>query len=279
MVVENSVSTVAKVRETEINRYLEIRPKTGAGIERIPGVEFDSRCEVRTSAPPADAGTAGHFDSPEISLRHHSDVACLPRQIALQGGVALPATYRHNAKPRLRNPGLLDWSPEFVAADYSARPVPGRFFYLDNRYRGHFGHALTEQISQLWGWQRAKERYPDLRALVFEQARLSLRGLEYTLLEAGGISRDKVYVASEPIEVETLVVASQMFSMPEFVHPEIVHTYQAVGDALEEADRLGACPAASSAPAGAVGRVTTATRSKRPSPMPASRWSTPRTIR
>ena len=244
VVVENTVDTVAKVRETEMDRYLEHRPETGARIDRIPGVEFDSRCEVRSSAAPDSApDLPDHFEALEMSLREHSGVTCLPRQIALQGGVAIPATFRHHAKARLRNAGLLDWAPDFVRRPaYTARPVDGRFFYLDNRYRGHFGHALTDQISQLWGWQRAKDRYPDLRALLFDRSGYPFADWEYTLLEAGGIARDDVYIATEPIEVETLLVASQMFSMPDFVHPEIGHTYQSVGDALEADSGLDACP-------------------------------------
>ncbi|HET9422060.1 MAG TPA: glycosyltransferase 61 family protein [Nocardioides sp.] len=240
VVVENTVDTVAKVRDTEMDRYLALRPEAGERIDSIAGVDFESRCEVRSSAGPGSApDLPHHIEALELSLRQHSGVTCLPRQIALQGDVVIPATFRHHAKERLRNAGLLDWAPDFARRPaYDARPLPGRFFYLDNRYRGHFGHALTDQISQLWGWQRAKDRFPDLRALLFERDGYPFAEWEYTLLEAGGIGRDDVHVASEPVEVETLVVASQMFSMPDFVHPEIVRTYQSVGDALEADSRL-----------------------------------------
>ncbi len=244
VVAENTVDTVAKVRDTDMDRYLARRPGTGDLVDRIAGVAFDSRCEVRSSAEPdMDPALPRRIEAPDLALRQHARVVCLPRQIALQSDVVIPATFRHHAKARLRNAGLLDWAPDFVLRPaYSTQPSPGHFYYLDNRYRGHFGHALTDQISQLWGWQRAKERYPDLRALVFDRPGYHFSEWEYALLEAAGIARDDVYVATEPIEVESLVVASQMFSMPDFVHPEILRTYQSVGDALEADSRLAACP-------------------------------------
>ena len=244
VVAENIVDTVAKVRDADMDRYLGLRPEAGELVDRIPGVAFDSRCEVRSSAESDPAlELPSRIEAPDVYLRQHSDVSCLPRQIALQGAIAIPSTFRHHAKARLRNAGLLDWAPDFARRPaYTAQPVPGSFFYLDNRYRGHFGHALTDQISQLWGWRRAKDRYPDLRALVFDRPDYPFAEWEYTLYEAGGIAREDVYVATEPIEVETLVVASQMFSMPDFVHPELLDTYRSVGDALEADSTLEACP-------------------------------------
>jgi capsular polysaccharide biosynthesis protein len=232
----SGVSALAKVRESDANTFLELRPEAGRVIELVPGVSFDSECSVATSAeagPPVPLPSG--YDAPDVSLRQYLNVVCRPRQVVTQKNVVLPASYRHNAKPRLRNQALIEWAPDFVLhPDGKASPLEGDFFYLDNQHRGHFGHALTEQISHLWGWRRAQETFPDLRALVFEWPDHPIAEWEYLLLEAGGIPRHQVHVAREPVAVDSLVVASPMFSMPDFVHPRIRETYRAVGDELEK---------------------------------------------
>lgn len=231
----NDVETLAKVRESEANRFLELRPESGRVIERVPGVEFASACTLRVSAergPPFHAPAT--YPAPELSLRQYRRVSCWPRQMAIHDNVVLPATYRHNAKSRLRTNVLMDWAPDFVRPPAGGTvSLGGDYFYLDNQFQGHFGHLLTEQISQLWGWRRSKEEFPNLRALVLERPGHPMADWAYRILEAGGIPREEVHVASEPVSVESLVVASPMFSMPDFVHPRIGETYLEIGDELE----------------------------------------------
>jgi capsular polysaccharide biosynthesis protein len=241
----NDVGTLAKLREGETNRFLDLRPEAGRVIARVPGVEFPSACALRVSAedgPPFPAPAT--YSAPEVSLRQYRRVECRARQVAIHDNVVLPATYRHNAKPRLRNHVLLDWAPEFVRRPAGGTTtLAGDYFYLDNQHRGHFGHALTEQISQLWGWRLSKEQFPNLRALVFERPGYPMADWEYRILEAGGIPRDDVHVAREPVSVESLVVASPMFSMPDFVHSRISETYKAMGDELDSQGTIDTWPA------------------------------------
>lgn len=233
-VVVNQVATLAKIPELSMNDLLAVRPDLGEVLDTIPAVTWGSRCRVRHSETDRPPALPTAYAAPELSLRHYRDVVCRPRQVAVAGHVVLPESYRHNAKKRLRNQMLVEWAPWFVRDDEEATTVlDGSYFYLDNHVRGHFGHVLTEQISHLWGWRGAKERDPSLKALVFEwQGGEPMADWEYDLLAAGGVDRDDVVVATTPVRVASLVATSPMFSMPDFVHPEIAATYDGIGAAL-----------------------------------------------
>jgi capsular polysaccharide biosynthesis protein len=182
------------------------------------------------------------YTVPELSLREYREAICEPMQVAHKDNVILPETFRYNTRQRLRSDATVDWAPGFVAApETDAQPLPGSWFYLDNQKRG-FGHVLSEQISHLWGWSIAKERDPSLRALVFQNRGRQLSQWEYDLFEAGGVPRDDLVLAEGPVRVESLICASPMFSMPAFVSPQIVETYQRIGDGLEPRARPGSWP-------------------------------------
>ncbi|HVG68742.1 MAG TPA: glycosyltransferase family 61 protein, partial [Gaiellales bacterium] len=110
--------------------------------------------------------------------------------------------------------------------------LEGPAYLLDSYVRGHFGHALTDQVGHFWGWRVALERHPDLRALVFTKPGTSLATWELDLLAAGGVDADRVVVAHEPTAVDTLVGSSPLFGMPAYVHPTIATTYAEVGTRL-----------------------------------------------
>ena len=110
--------------------------------------------------------------------------------------------------------------------------LDGPAYLLDTYVRGHFGHALTDQLGHLWGWHAALDRHPDLRALVFAKPGEDLAGWERELLAAGGVEPARLVVAHEPTVVEGLVASSPMFGMPAYVHPAIATTYAEVGAGL-----------------------------------------------
>ena len=103
--------------------------------------------------------------------------------------------------------------------------LDGAYFLLDSYVRGHFGHALTDQLGHVWGWSMARARHPEVRALLFAEPGGSLAEWELTLLEASGVPRDRVVIAHRPTRVDTLLCTSPMFGMPEYVHPSIATTY------------------------------------------------------
>ncbi|RYP88036.1 glycosyltransferase family 61 protein [Nocardioides guangzhouensis] len=227
------VTTSAVVREEEMERYLELRGGPDRVLATIPGRPWTSRARLRASSKEVlDAFSTMH-DPVDVSLRVHHDVVCGPEQTAVREDIVLPASYRHFRKPRLANRSLVGWTADFVRTPSLDAPrLRGRWFYLDNQHRGHFGHAMTEQISLLWAWREAKERHPDLRALVFLNRGRRLAEWEYELLAAGGVPREDIVMAEHPVRVESLFTATPMFSMSAQLHPEIAATWATIGETL-----------------------------------------------
>jgi capsular polysaccharide biosynthesis protein len=231
----NEVATLAKVPELEADAFLSGRADARV-LATLPGVRFASRAVVRSSG---EVRLPTEIDAPPMSLREYDDVTCLGRQAAYagaqHGGFVLPESYRHPFKRRLRNVAFAEWAPRFVRApEPASAQLDGAYFLLDSYVRGHFGHALTDQLGHLWGWRPALERHPDLRALVFAKPGEPLAEWELALLEAGGVPRDRVEVRHEPTRVGTLLCTSPMFGMPAYVHPSIATTYAVVGSGLAD---------------------------------------------
>jgi capsular polysaccharide biosynthesis protein len=228
----STVETLAKVPEADGDAFLAMRPAAGRVVTTLPGIRFESRCLLRASEP---VGLPREYEAPPMSLREYDEVTCLGRQAAYGSGFVLPESYRHPFKRRLRNVAFAEWAPRFVRQPEPATArLEGAYYLLDSYVRGHFGHALTDQAGHLWGWPRALEREPDLRALLFAKPGEDLATWEVDLLGAAGIDRDRVVVAHEPTAVERLVTTSPMFGMPAYVHPAIAPTYTAIGTALAD---------------------------------------------
>jgi capsular polysaccharide biosynthesis protein len=229
--------TLAKLREAEMNEALAADPSRGRVLATVPAMEFDSRCVLRSSGRAREDRTKERYSAPELYLRVYLDVSCRPKSVVIQRGVLCPDTYRHHLGPRLRHKSLTDAGPRFAVTPRNEPPtrhLEGTYFHLDNEIRGFFGHALTEQVSRLWAWEQAKKRYPDIKVLLSLNRGREVADWELTLLEAGGIDRSDVVVIAKPTRVERLLSATPMFSMPAYVHPRIVETWDSVGSALRE---------------------------------------------
>ena len=199
------------------------------------------RGQVRTSGPVPVNPMPDHYDAPDLFLREYDDALCLPRQVVVQRGLVLPESFTTVEDHRQRNAVLHNVSLDFVRSPLAGvDPVdlPGRWFHLDNHLLWHFGHAVTEQVSHLWGWQRARAADPGLRALVCSETG-ELTAWQRDLLAAGGVPPDEVHVATAAVRVETLVGCTPMFSRPAFVHPGMLETYHADQRARS---RLGPAP-------------------------------------
>ncbi len=235
-------TVLAVVRDDEAVEVLALEPGRGRLLDTVPGERWRVRSTLRTSGPWPVNPAPEEYDAPAMYLREYDDVVCLPRQLVVQRGLVLPETFTTVEPHRQRNAVLTKAGVDFAeppAGLDDAEPLPGRWFHLDNHMVGHFGHALSEQLSHLWGWQRARELDPSLRALVFTDSG-SLAAWQRDLLSAGGVDPDEVHVGTAPLRVETLVGCTPMFSRPAFVHPAIRATYDAVGAALEA--RAGTAP-------------------------------------
>ena len=237
-------TALSVVRDGEAAEVLALEPGRGRLLDTVPGEKWRARSRLRTSGPMPVNPTPEEYDAPAMYLREYHDVVCLPRQLVVQRGLVLPETFTTVERHRQRNAFLTKTGVDFAeppAGLDAAEPLPGRWFHLDNHMVGHFGHALTEQLSHLWGWHRARQLDPSLGALVFTESG-SLTAWQRDLLSAGGVDPDVVHVGTAPLQVETLVGCTPMFSRPAFVHPAILATYDAVGAALEARAGTGPRP-------------------------------------
>ncbi len=225
---------LAKLREAEVDLALEQDPSRGRVLATKPGVRFESACVLRTSRPKSSRRTPPAYDVPALAVREYADVVCRPKSVVEQRGLLLPDTYRHHLAKRLKHMSLRDVTDRFAVAPEAGEeePLAGSYFHLDNEHRGFFGHALTEQVSRLWGWDLAREADPDVRVLVSLNRGREVADWELTLLEAAGVPRTKVVVTEGPVRVERLLSATPMFSMPKYVHPDITQTWDRIGGAL-----------------------------------------------
>lgn len=245
------VDALVKVREEGANELLAARPEIGRVVETLPAQAFVSRGRVVTSPSERAGAICEEWQVPELSLREYADVLTVPGQVALRGDLVLPDTFRHNQFERVKNRYLRDLGVRYAIEAPSAFPVPeaapsagftrdesgtarleGAYFYLDDEYRGHFGHLTTEVISRLWAWERARREAPGLKALMHTNRRADLLDYEIEIFAAAGIAKDDIVFSHEPVCVERLFAATPMLSNPAYVHPEIVRIWDGIGDRL-----------------------------------------------
>jgi len=226
----NRVPTLAKVPEAEMDEFASARVDARV-VATLPGQHVESRCALRASGP---VSLPGAFYAPPVSLREYDDAVFVGRQAAYGAGFVAPESYRHPFKRRLRNVAFAEWARRFVREPEPPEDrLTGTYFVADTYVRGHFGHALTDQLGHLWAWPIALRRHPDLHALLYAKPGEGLAPWEYDLLAAAGIEPDRVVVTHGPVRVERLLAASPMFGMPAYAHPELAATYRRIGDALD----------------------------------------------
>src|SRR4051812_7266899 len=187
----------AKLDDAETNEVLALRgPGTGRVLRTQDPVLLESRCVVRESPSPRNGDMPETFDVPAVSVREYHDVICAPGSVVIKDNLLLAETYRHLGSSRLRNRFTQEVAPRFAVPKREETPreeLTGSYFHLDNEFRGHFGHALTEQVARLWAWPEAKRADPGLKALVAVNAgRRQLAEFETTLLAAGGVEPEDV---------------------------------------------------------------------------------------
>jgi capsular polysaccharide biosynthesis protein len=236
LALTNRVRVQAKLREEEVDGFLAARgPKSGRVLTTRPAQRFESRATLCESPSPRAGGFPTGYDVPQVALREYRNVLCTPGQVVTQRNVMLPDTFRHNQSRRLLNLYAEDFGPRFARPLHRApRPerLDGAYFYLDSEFRGHFGHAITEQLSRLWAWQQAKAQLPDLRVVTALNKDRELAAFELDLYAAAGIPREDIVLVRGPVRVDRLVAATPMLSQPAYVHPDLRETWAAVGAAL-----------------------------------------------
>ena len=236
-VLTNRTPAFAKLNEKQVNLVLDqAEGRRGRVLASRPGGTFEPRAALRENESPLAGLWMKRYDVPDLFLREYTDVRCTPGQVAAQGATLLPDTFRHIGRPRPGNRYAPDVVPFFATLKPRAAPtrvLTEPHFYWDSEFRGHFGHAMTEQLSRLWAFAEAKERFPDLKILMAKNKNRELTGFEVAILEAFGATREDITFVHEPVRVERLVAATPMFSQPNFVHPGIKEVWDRLGAHLD----------------------------------------------
>jgi capsular polysaccharide biosynthesis protein len=234
--VVSAVDALAKLTEHEANAVLRRRGGEDKVLHTVPAADFASTCTFSSSTGVRPPQMPDRYTTPEMSLREYHEAVCIPGQVAVKGNLVLPDTYRHNMRKRLGNRFTVELGRRFAAVEEdldSVERLSGTYFYLDDEVRGHFGHAITEQLSRLWAVPLARQVAPDLKAILAINKGRELQPFEVELYGAAGFAPEDLVFRHAPARVERLLGATPMFSMPQYVHPDVVHTWTAVGDALE----------------------------------------------
>ncbi|WP_169570569.1 glycosyltransferase family 61 protein [Nocardioides insulae] len=242
--LRNGTGARAVIRERQTVAFLKRAPHVGRVLLTLPGSHVESEARLTQSDADHPQEFRTEWSVPPLVLREYFDCVSSPGQLLDHGSALLPGSIRP-LTGRRKNEWTVPIGNLFVQREYitprNATPrqpdVPrreGTYFHLDNEFRGHFGHTMTDVISKTWGWEQARTRYPGIRALVHGNRRAEPASWELELLAACGIpARDVVYEPG-PVLVDRLVVAAPMFAQPRYVHPELKTIWRRTGDSLLE---------------------------------------------
>lgn len=246
LVARMAVETWSVLPEARADDVLAATPGLGEVVTSRPAERRTTSARLRSSW--ADEAPLPEHDAPHLSLRSYDDVVVTPRMIAHARDVVLPQAFRNTEHKRPRTPPLTDWTrwsvrvPAELGADGPPPTrLPGTWFHADNLMRGHFGHAITEQVSQLWAWPEVLARHPDAGVLVSAAAK-PVATWELDLLEAAGVPRERVHAATGPVRVDRLLAATPGYVILRHVHPSLRDLYAATGAALEQQSGLESTP-------------------------------------
>ncbi|WP_244931208.1 glycosyltransferase 61 family protein [Nocardioides sp. W7] len=240
LLTHDARQVLAKLREPEFNDYLRLAETPHRLLRTLPAEEPPPAPEGGEGPVPRRLPMHRPISSATISLREYRDVRVAPKQVLVGDRVLLPDTFRHNQWPHLVHSRLVDHGARFARPKgrVQAASLPrlsGTYLHLDNEFRGHFGHLLTETLSRVWSWPEALAIDPDARVLVGTTSKRP-RPLDYELelYEACGIPRDRIDVIDRPVLVDRLISGTPLFSHPDYVHPRIEQTWREVGDRLAD---------------------------------------------
>ncbi|WP_262850207.1 glycosyltransferase family 61 protein [Mumia quercus] len=230
----------SKIRESQVGNLLASRPDLGRVVAELPATTLVSRCEYHDNASTPDPRIRPEYAVPIHQLRTYHRPTCRRGQIVESHGVLLPDTYRHFPATRTTNTYVDEVLPDFATPKrLGGTPVdlPGAYFYLDSEWPGHYGHLMTEQISRLWAYDRARELEPDLKVLLTLQRGRKPQELlpfEVDILGAMGIEPRDVHVFDAPVRPERLYAATPMLSGSYYVNPAITEVWDRIGRGLLE---------------------------------------------
>jgi len=225
----NEPQTNAYLAEHEdVGRVLEVHP---AGPAPQPPT-YSEGPRVRQPNMQRRIGTC------EISLREYRDVIVDRRQLVSDGRAVFAESFRRHSAQELKNRRLMQLEGNKVRVLPEPWPdklkhLGGTYLHLDDEFRGHFGHLLTETLSRIWAWPKALDLDPDCRVLVGATPKRPTVGeYEYQIYEAAGIPRDRIVLIDEPVSVERLISGTPLFSNPHYVMSGMKQAWDVAGDHL-----------------------------------------------
>lgn len=207
----------------------------------LPAGSYEHRADVTshdTNVEPAALLTT--IDHPVQRLRHYTGSLVVANgSLVYADQVILPDSFRYYAfKPGTKR--MQRSVPGFARLDAkraATRRLEGNYYLLDSFFPGHYGHHTTETISRLWGWDEAKRRFPDLKALYTRWGGDKREEtFEAETFVAYGIDPSDLVVVRKPVEVDSLVTATNMWHNhePHFIHPDMQAIWTRLGDALAD---------------------------------------------
>jgi capsular polysaccharide biosynthesis protein len=219
-------------REPDINvSLLETRPPGSVVVKVAESSYGPSRAE-----PWPD-----RLQYPQMALRHYEgDLVSAGGMLLYTGSTILPESFRWPFAEQLSHPHLTTypgWSAG-MGPKQPQRPEPqleGDYYFLDCVYSGHFGHLVTEVLCRLWGWDRARQELPGIKALFHSRpSKGKLGTLERQLFRAYGIPEADLVLADEPVRLRSVVGASPMWhnEAPHYAHPDIRETWTRLSHGL-----------------------------------------------
>ena len=234
-----------KVSHAEANRLLpEREPRLSVHLlDTLPPGEVQGTAIVTSHATDTEMPYFDTLRYPALDLRHYEGrIAMAGFGLFFTGNSVLPDSFRHYLQPARMNPRLTDVNPSFARIRAGVRPtetLAGTYYNLDGAWSYHFGHFLTEVLSRLWGWERAKAELPDLKAIVHlasRHPRVAIRDRRF--LEAYGIDPDDIVFTTKPVVLNSLVSAMPMWhnAPPHYAHPGLIDVWDRLAAKLVDHD-------------------------------------------
>lgn len=181
---------------------------------------------------------------PAMHLREYrGHIGFISNCLTFTDNEILPDSFPLHLMNNLENLAAVNVDHDFARIPEHRRPretLDGAYFLLDSPNSGHFGHLMTQVISRLWGWDRAKQENPELKALLrIRYPNERVPELERTVFNAFGIERDDIHWVDHPVYLETAYAATPMFhnvwrhETALYVHPQVRDVWRRIRDGLD----------------------------------------------
>ncbi len=235
---------LALLRDDEISLVESREPGTTVGLlAELPAGELHSTRTIRSHGTTKTVyGLDTSMSYPPATLRHYTgSLVFRGRTLLTSGHTVLPDSFRFFHAPFPKHPALRDVAQGYGRLSTSLEPtdeLSGTFFVLDAQWTGHFGHIMTETVPRLWGWDEARHRFPDLKALYMAKPDDDVDPVVSRLLTAYGIDPADQVVVHGPVKLSSAICASALVhnATPHFVRPELAGIWRRIGDALADPD-------------------------------------------